>query len=167
MQVPYLILCSENDNLAPFQVISNFFQRLKDLGGDVKLLKWSASPHVGQYLDYLIHLAKQQSFMCSLGKVGNLFNHKICILHSNTSLHARLHLKFQLLKSASWKYEWFCFLFARWQVCNYFCCMCVQRERIGNSWYLSKIGMSIVTKSFLVLWWKSWVCERDDGEWVL
>jgi len=51
MQVPYLILCSENDDLAPFQVISNFFQRLKDLGGDVKLLKWSASPHVGQYLD--------------------------------------------------------------------------------------------------------------------
>ena len=56
MQVPYLILCSENDNLAPFQVISNFFQRLKDLGGDVKLLKWSASPHVVQYLDNLIHL---------------------------------------------------------------------------------------------------------------
>ncbi|KAG5018349.1 hypothetical protein HKD37_06G014842 [Glycine soja] len=49
MQVPYLILCSENDNLAPFQVISNFFQRLKDLGGDVKLLKWSASPHVGHF----------------------------------------------------------------------------------------------------------------------
>ncbi|ESW08664.1 hypothetical protein PHAVU_009G063900 [Phaseolus vulgaris] len=47
MQVPYLILCSENDDLAPFQVVSNFFQRLKDLGGDVKLLKWSASPHVG------------------------------------------------------------------------------------------------------------------------
>ncbi|CAJ1973375.1 unnamed protein product [Sphenostylis stenocarpa] len=46
MQVPYLILCSENDDLAPFQVISNFFQRLKDLGGDVKLLKWSASPHI-------------------------------------------------------------------------------------------------------------------------
>ncbi|XP_020218903.1 uncharacterized protein LOC109802101 [Cajanus cajan] len=49
MKVPYLILCSENDDLAPFQVISNFFQRLKDLGGDVKLLKWSVSPHVGHF----------------------------------------------------------------------------------------------------------------------
>ncbi|RDX67409.1 hypothetical protein CR513_53723, partial [Mucuna pruriens] len=49
MKVPYLILCSENDDLAPFQVISNFFQRLKDLGADVKLLKWSASPHVGHF----------------------------------------------------------------------------------------------------------------------
>ncbi|XP_027905243.1 uncharacterized protein LOC114164696 [Vigna unguiculata] len=49
MKAPYLILCSENDDLAPFQVISNFFQRLKDLGGDVKMLKWSASPHVGHF----------------------------------------------------------------------------------------------------------------------
>lgn len=53
MQVPYLILCSENDDLATFEVISNFFNRLKYLGGDVKLIKWSSSPHVGQYLDQL------------------------------------------------------------------------------------------------------------------
>lgn len=51
MQVPYLIFCSEADGLATFEVISNFFRRLKDLGGDVKLIKWSDSPHVGQYLD--------------------------------------------------------------------------------------------------------------------
>jgi hypothetical protein len=51
MQVPYLIFCSENDDLAPFEVISNFFHRLKDLGGDVKLVKWSSTRHVGQYLD--------------------------------------------------------------------------------------------------------------------
>ena len=49
MQAPYLFLCSENDDLAPFQVISDFVQQLKDLGGDVKLVKWSASPHVGWY----------------------------------------------------------------------------------------------------------------------
>ncbi|KAL1309572.1 hypothetical protein HN51_052267 [Arachis hypogaea] len=49
MKVPYLILCSENDDLAPVQVISNFSDKLKYFGGDVKLLKWSNSPHVGHY----------------------------------------------------------------------------------------------------------------------
>ncbi|KAJ6675788.1 hypothetical protein OIU85_011895 [Salix viminalis] len=49
---PYLILCSENDDLAPYQVICNFAQRLKELGGDVKLLKMNDSPHVGHYRSY-------------------------------------------------------------------------------------------------------------------
>lgn len=60
MQVPYLIFCSENDDLAPFEVISNFSHRLKDLGGDVKLIKWSVSPHVGQYLDYLYKITQMR-----------------------------------------------------------------------------------------------------------
>jgi len=47
---PYLILCSENDDLAPYQVICNFAQRLKELGGDVKLVKMNGSPHVGLFL---------------------------------------------------------------------------------------------------------------------
>nr|XP_034917186.1 uncharacterized protein LOC118050817 isoform X2 [Populus alba] len=45
MGAPYLILCSENDNLAPYNVISKFAQRLQDQGGDVKLVKWNHSPH--------------------------------------------------------------------------------------------------------------------------
>ncbi|KVH99373.1 Protein of unknown function DUF829, TMEM53 [Cynara cardunculus var. scolymus] len=49
MGAPYLILCSENDELAPYQIICNFVQRLENLGGDVKLVKWSNSPHVGHY----------------------------------------------------------------------------------------------------------------------
>ncbi|KAF5817683.1 putative alpha/Beta hydrolase [Helianthus annuus] len=49
MGAPYLILCSENDNLAPYQIICNFAQRLESLGGDVKLVKWTSSPHVGHY----------------------------------------------------------------------------------------------------------------------
>ncbi|KAL0392043.1 UNVERIFIED_CONTAM: hypothetical protein Sradi_2427100 [Sesamum radiatum] len=49
MAVPYLILCSEDDNLAPFQVISNFATRLRDLGADVKLVKWKNSSHVGHF----------------------------------------------------------------------------------------------------------------------
>lgn len=47
---PFLILCSEDDDIAPYQVICNFAQRLQDLGGDVKLLKWNSSPHVGMFL---------------------------------------------------------------------------------------------------------------------
>ena len=50
MQAPYLILRSEDDGVAPFGVISTFVHRLKDIGGDVKLVKWRASPHVGQCL---------------------------------------------------------------------------------------------------------------------
>ncbi|KAG9156497.1 hypothetical protein Leryth_024414 [Lithospermum erythrorhizon] len=47
MGAPYLILCSENDDLAPSQIICNFAQRLRGLGADVKLVKWNSSSHVG------------------------------------------------------------------------------------------------------------------------
>ncbi|KAA8536183.1 hypothetical protein F0562_028661 [Nyssa sinensis] len=46
---PFLILCSENDDRAPYPIISNFAQSLQDLGGSVKLVKWNSSPHVGHY----------------------------------------------------------------------------------------------------------------------
>ncbi|XP_058089127.1 uncharacterized protein LOC131236049 [Magnolia sinica] len=46
---PFLILCSEDDDLTPYQLVCNFAQRLQDLGGDVKLVKWNSSPHVGHY----------------------------------------------------------------------------------------------------------------------
>ncbi|XP_057973657.1 uncharacterized protein LOC131161714 isoform X2 [Malania oleifera] len=46
MGAPYLILCSENDDLASYQTICNFAQRLQELGGDVKIVKWEDSPHV-------------------------------------------------------------------------------------------------------------------------
>ncbi|CAE6221197.1 unnamed protein product [Arabidopsis arenosa] len=49
MRVPYLILCSENDDLAPYQTIHNFATRLQELGGNVKLVKWNDSPHCGHY----------------------------------------------------------------------------------------------------------------------
>ncbi|KAJ6806259.1 uncharacterized protein M6B38_301730 [Iris pallida] len=45
---PYLIFCSENDEIAPYQIVGSFAQRLQELGGDVKLVKWS-SPHVAHY----------------------------------------------------------------------------------------------------------------------
>ncbi|KAL3514496.1 hypothetical protein ACH5RR_027213 [Cinchona calisaya] len=52
MGAPYLILCSEDDDLAPYPIICNFAQRLQELRGDVKLVKWKSSPHVGHYRYY-------------------------------------------------------------------------------------------------------------------
>ncbi|KAK6130937.1 hypothetical protein DH2020_035316 [Rehmannia glutinosa] len=52
MGAPYLILCSEDDDLAPFHIIFNFATRLKDLGADVKLVKWKTSSHVGHFRNY-------------------------------------------------------------------------------------------------------------------
>ncbi|KAG8377635.1 hypothetical protein BUALT_Bualt08G0053500 [Buddleja alternifolia] len=52
MGAPYLILCSEDDDLAPVQIICNFANRLKDLGADVKLVKWNSSSHVGHFRHY-------------------------------------------------------------------------------------------------------------------
>ncbi|KAI3446007.1 hypothetical protein Pfo_002672 [Paulownia fortunei] len=46
---PFLILCSENDDVAPFSSLCNFAQHLQDLGGNVKVVKWSTSVRVGHY----------------------------------------------------------------------------------------------------------------------
>ncbi|XP_010525996.1 PREDICTED: uncharacterized protein LOC104803683 isoform X2 [Tarenaya hassleriana] len=70
MGVPYLILCSENDDLAPYRTIHNFVTRLKELGGDVKLVKWNDSPHVGHYrhhqVDYKVAVSELLSKAASL-----------------------------------------------------------------------------------------------------
>ncbi|WCJ35399.1 hypothetical protein M5689_016656 [Euphorbia peplus] len=52
MGAPYLILCSENDELSPYNVICNFAQRIQELGGDIKLVTMSGSPHVGHFKIY-------------------------------------------------------------------------------------------------------------------
>lgn len=44
-----LIFCSEEDDLAPCHVVCGFARRLVELGTDVKVIKWSDSPHVGHY----------------------------------------------------------------------------------------------------------------------
>ncbi|XP_047323765.1 uncharacterized protein LOC124927403 [Impatiens glandulifera] len=52
LKAPYLILCSENDELAPCQIVVNFAGRLQELGGDVKLVKWTNSSHLGHFRHY-------------------------------------------------------------------------------------------------------------------
>lgn len=75
MAAPYLILCSEDDDLAPYQVIHNFATRLKDLGADVKLVKWSTSSHVGHLRNYPDEY--QASVSELLNKASLIYSHKI------------------------------------------------------------------------------------------
>ncbi|XP_071721885.1 uncharacterized protein [Rutidosis leptorrhynchoides] len=75
MGAPYLILCSENDNLAPYQIICNFAQKLQELGGDVKLLKWSGSPHVGHYRHYPVDYKAAITEL--LGKSAAIYSQRI------------------------------------------------------------------------------------------
>lgn len=46
---PFLILCSESDDLAPYPVVYTFAQQVQGLGGHVRLFGWKDSPHVGHY----------------------------------------------------------------------------------------------------------------------
>ncbi|XP_064973151.1 uncharacterized protein LOC135617137 isoform X2 [Musa acuminata AAA Group] len=71
---PFLIFCSEDDDLASYQIIFNFSQHLNELGGDVRLVKWSNSPHVGHYshhqTDYHSNLVE------FLGKAATVFSQR-------------------------------------------------------------------------------------------
>ncbi|KAL3621166.1 hypothetical protein CASFOL_036078 [Castilleja foliolosa] len=49
---PFLILCSENDEMAPFSSLRNFAQRIQDLGGNVKIVKWGVGHHKHQSIQY-------------------------------------------------------------------------------------------------------------------
>uniref|UniRef100_A0A2P2KDW2 Uncharacterized protein LOC105129708 n=1 Tax=Rhizophora mucronata TaxID=61149 RepID=A0A2P2KDW2_RHIMU len=72
---PYLILCSENDELASYQVICNFTQRLRELGGDVKLVTMNGSPHVGHYRLYPIDYKAAVTEL--LGKAASVYSQRI------------------------------------------------------------------------------------------
>ncbi|XP_068334057.1 uncharacterized protein [Pyrus communis] len=82
MQAPYLILCSENDDLAPYQVIYNFSQRLRELGADVKLVKWNGSPHVGHYKHYPVDYKAAITEL--LGKATRVYSLRIRRLEGET-----------------------------------------------------------------------------------
>ncbi|GMJ02631.1 hypothetical protein like AT5G44250 [Hibiscus trionum] len=75
MGAPYLILCSENDDLAPYQIICNFAQRIQQLGGDLKLVKFNGSPHVGHYRHYPIDYKAAVTEL--LGKAAALYSRNV------------------------------------------------------------------------------------------
>ncbi|PWA62314.1 hypothetical protein CTI12_AA364800 [Artemisia annua] len=49
---PFLILCSESDDLAPYPVVYTFAQQVQGLGGHVRLFGWKDSPHVARTAKY-------------------------------------------------------------------------------------------------------------------
>uniref|UniRef100_A0A7N0TEJ1 Uncharacterized protein n=1 Tax=Kalanchoe fedtschenkoi TaxID=63787 RepID=A0A7N0TEJ1_KALFE len=72
---PYLILSSETDDLAPWDVISCFVQHLRNAGGDVKFVKWNDSHHVDHYKH---HLAEYKAATKNLlEKAGHVFSRKV------------------------------------------------------------------------------------------
>ncbi|KAB2047634.1 hypothetical protein ES319_A13G061200v1 [Gossypium barbadense] len=89
MGAPYLILCSETDDLAPYQIIHNFAQRIQQLGGDVKLVKSNGSPHVGHYRDYPVDY--RAVVIELLGKASALYFGRIQQLESEQVGSAEAH----------------------------------------------------------------------------
>ncbi|CAN1273967.1 hypothetical protein LINPERPRIM_LOCUS15242 [Linum perenne] len=75
MGAPYLLFCSEQDDLAPHQVIRNFAGRLQELGADVKLVMMNGSPHVGHYRLYPVDYKAAITEL--LGKAGGVYSKRI------------------------------------------------------------------------------------------
>uniref|UniRef100_A0A7C9CD01 Uncharacterized protein n=1 Tax=Opuntia streptacantha TaxID=393608 RepID=A0A7C9CD01_OPUST len=72
---PILFFCSESDDLAPCSVICNFAQCLDDLGGDIELLKWKDSPHLGHCEHYSVEY--QAAVASLLEKATSVFSSRI------------------------------------------------------------------------------------------
>ncbi|KDP42313.1 hypothetical protein JCGZ_01637 [Jatropha curcas] len=84
LEAPYLILCSESDHLAPCKSICRFAQRLQDLGGDVKFVKWNVSPHIGHYKHYPIQYRAAVTDL--LEKAGSVYSRRIQQLREGAGL---------------------------------------------------------------------------------
>ncbi|KAB1207102.1 hypothetical protein CJ030_MR7G011423 [Morella rubra] len=81
---PFLIICSEKDELAPYQIISNFVQRLLELGGDVKLVKLNGSFHIGHYKHYPIQYRAAVTNM--LDKAASIHSQKMRLLRERSGM---------------------------------------------------------------------------------
>ncbi|KAF2295364.1 hypothetical protein P3X46_013899 [Hevea brasiliensis] len=81
---PYLVLFSETDHLAPYRSIYRFAQRLQDLGGDVKLVKWNVSPHIGHYKHYPIQYRAAVTNL--LEKAASVYSRRIQQLRAGNGL---------------------------------------------------------------------------------
>ncbi|XWS68014.1 hypothetical protein CRYUN_Cryun04dG0053900 [Craigia yunnanensis] len=85
LDAPYLILCSEKDDLASYSVISNFAQSLQDLGADIKVVKWNSSPHLEHYKHYPIqYRAAVASF---LDRATSVYSHRIQKIIERNGMH--------------------------------------------------------------------------------
>ncbi|CAA0827634.1 Protein of unknown function DUF829- transmembrane 53 [Striga hermonthica] len=71
---PFLILCSENDEVAPLSTSTNFAQRLQDLGGYVKVVTCSAGLIKHQSIQYTTAITEflEQATSIFSEKIQNL-----------------------------------------------------------------------------------------------
>ncbi|XP_039038438.1 uncharacterized protein LOC120175983 isoform X2 [Hibiscus syriacus] len=99
LDTPYLILCSDKDDLAPYPVIFNFAQSLEDLGADIEIVKWNGSPHLEHYKHYPIqYRAAVASF---LQKATSVYSHRIRKLGEMNCMHDEIsELIYGLQKAA-------------------------------------------------------------------
>ncbi|KAG4160070.1 hypothetical protein ERO13_D02G210800v2 [Gossypium hirsutum] len=98
LDAPYLILCSENDDLASYPDINNFTECLQDRGADIKVVKWDGSTHLEHYKHYPIrYRAVVASF---LEKATSVYSHRIKKLGETNGLHDEIsELIFNLQKA--------------------------------------------------------------------
>ncbi|KAK8706621.1 hypothetical protein V6N13_050177 [Hibiscus sabdariffa] len=99
LDAPYLILCSEKDDLAPYPVIRNFAQCLQDLGADIDIVNWNGSPHLEHYKHYPIqYRAAVAGF---LEKATSVYSHRIHKLGEMNGMHDEIsELIYGLQKAA-------------------------------------------------------------------
>jgi hypothetical protein len=94
---PFLILCSENDDLAPYASIYKFAQRIQDLGGNVKLVKWRGSGHLGHYehcpIQYRAAVSKLLEHALSIFSQKNTKNRRKKRHRRNARRNIRLNLR--------------------------------------------------------------------------
>ncbi|PIN15302.1 hypothetical protein CDL12_12068 [Handroanthus impetiginosus] len=75
LEAPIVILCCENDDVAPFSTLCNFAQHLQDLGGNVKLVKCDTFAHIGHHRHELIQY--RIAIMELLEQAVSVFSKKI------------------------------------------------------------------------------------------
>ncbi|KAK4401638.1 B3 domain-containing protein [Sesamum angolense] len=63
LRAPFLILCSEHDDVAPISTLCNFAQRIQELGGNVKFVKWSTTAHLVSIFSEKIQKLAKKSHM--------------------------------------------------------------------------------------------------------
>ncbi|XP_015892879.2 uncharacterized protein LOC107427060 [Ziziphus jujuba] len=84
---PFLIFSSEEDDLAPYHVICDFTQHLRELGGDVKVVKLNGSPHIGHYKHYPIQYKAAVTSL--LEKAALVFAQRMQQLEERTGMEGK------------------------------------------------------------------------------
>nr|ACU17827.1 unknown [Glycine max] len=81
---PFLILCSENDDLVRYQSIYEFAQQLRNLSGDVNLVNFSSSSHLGHYKHHPIEYRAAVSHL--LEKASSIYSQKMLLERERTGM---------------------------------------------------------------------------------